>query len=147
MATMTVPEEMALTVDLEVSINAPASKVFAAVLKQLGPEFGPDGHSMPLTLEARPGGRWFRDLGNDQGHLWGHVQVIKKDRILEITGPFFMSYAAINHLQFKLDADGNKTRLVFKHTAIGMIDDNHRKGVTEGWTKTMEQIRKAAEGH
>ena len=146
MSTQTVPEEMSLTIDLEVSVNAPANKVFAAVLKQLGSEFGPDGRPMPLVLEARPGGRWFRDLGKDQGHLWGHVQVIKQDRLLEITGPLFMSYAAINHIQFKLDAEGNKTKLSFKHTAIGLIDDTHRQGVNEGWSKTMEAIRTAAEG-
>ena len=25
-----------------------------------------------MKLEAWPGGRWFRDLGDGNGHLWGH---------------------------------------------------------------------------
>ncbi len=33
---------------------------------------------MPMKLEAWPGGRWFRDLGDGNGHLWGHVQAIKR---------------------------------------------------------------------
>ena len=41
---------------------------------------------MPFKLEAWPGGRWFRDLGNNAGHLWGHVRVIKPPALLEISG-------------------------------------------------------------
>ena len=37
---------------------------------------------------------WYRDLGNDAGHLWGHVQVIKPPTWLELCGPMFMSYPA-----------------------------------------------------
>jgi uncharacterized protein YndB with AHSA1/START domain len=42
---------------------------------------------MPMVLEARPGGRWFRDLGGNDGHFWGLVQAIKRPTLLEITGP------------------------------------------------------------
>ena len=44
-----------------------------------------------MKLEPWPGGRWFRDLGNDNGHFWGLVQAIKRPTLLEITGPLFMS--------------------------------------------------------
>lgn len=147
MATATLPEELTLTIDMQMTINAPASRVFAAILKQLGPDFGPDGSGkmMPLVLEAHPGGRWYRDLGNNQGHLWGHVQVIKKDRLLEMTGPMFMSFAAINHIQYKLDAEGDKTKVSFIHTGIGKVADEHRAGMTKGWTQILESIRKIAE--
>ena len=50
---------------------------------------------MPMMLEAWPGGRWFRDLGNGNGHLWGHVQAIKAPTLLEITGPLMMSFAVV----------------------------------------------------
>jgi len=29
---------------------------------------------MPMKLEAWPGGRWYRDLGDNNGHFWGVVQ-------------------------------------------------------------------------
>ena len=54
----------------------------------------PDGKPMPMKIEPWPGGRWYRDLGDDNGHLWGHVQAIKRPTLLEITGPLFMSYPA-----------------------------------------------------
>jgi uncharacterized protein YndB with AHSA1/START domain len=146
MSVATVPEEMTLQVDMELPIKASASKVFAALIRQLTTEFGPPEHPMNLTLEAWPGGRWFRDLGDKQGHFWGHVQVIKKDKLLELCGPMFMSYAATNHLQFRLDTEGDRTTLVFKHRAIGMIEDQHRKGVTDGWKQMLEGVRRFSEG-
>ena len=46
----------------------------------------PDGKPLPMLLEPHPGGRWFRDLGGDNGHLWGFVQSIKRPVLLEIWG-------------------------------------------------------------
>ena len=67
---------------------------FAALLEQMGPaNETPDGNPLPMKIEPWPGGRWYRDLGNDNGHHWGHVQAIKRPTLLEITGPLFMSHA------------------------------------------------------
>lgn len=71
---------------------------------------------MPMVLEEWPGGRWFRDLGNGQGHLWGFVQVIKPPTLIEIQGPMFMSYAAAGHLQLRLTQIPGGTELTY---AIG----------------------------
>ena len=56
-----------------------------------------------MILEPWPGGRWFRDRGNGVGHLWGHVQVIKPPVLIELSGPMFMSYPALNHVELRLD--------------------------------------------
>ena len=61
---------------------------------------------MPMKIEAWPGGRWFRDLGDNNGHFWGHVQAIKRPTLLEITGPLFMSYAVVSNLQYRLSEVG-----------------------------------------
>jgi hypothetical protein len=100
---------------------------------------------MPMVLEAWPGGRWFRDLGKNSGHLWGHVQVIKPPTLLEISGPLFMSYAAANHVQYRLTPEGASTRLAFTHRAIGEIAADHRTGVVEGWSTLLDRIRQSAE--
>jgi uncharacterized protein YndB with AHSA1/START domain len=145
MSTTMLSDELGLQVDLDVVIKASPAKVFAAMLKQLSSEFGPDGNRMTMALEPFPGGRWYRDLGNNQGHFWGHVQVIKQDKLLEIFGPLFMSYPAMNHLQFRLTPEGDKTRLTFKHHGIGKIDPQHREGVTMGWQGTLDSIRTQSE--
>jgi uncharacterized protein YndB with AHSA1/START domain len=105
----------------------------------------PDGTPMPMKLEARPGGRWYRDLGNDTGHFWGHVQVIKPGKLLEIVGPLFMSYPASSHMQYRLEADGAVTRLKLVHRAIGLIPADHREGVNEGWQYKIDRIKRLAE--
>ena len=135
-----------LEVTREEDIAAPIDVVFETLLEQIGPrnEGGP-GSPLPMKLEAWPGGRWYRDLGNSTGHLWGHVQVIKPPTLLEISGPLFMSYPAISHVQYRLTAEGPKTRLKFAHRAIGLITPEHREGVVKGWTAILTKIREAAE--
>ena len=106
----------------EETVAAPIDVVFQAVLDELGPESQMmGGKPFPMKLEAWPGGRWYRDLGNNAGHLWGHVQVIKPPGLLEICGPLPMSYPVASHLQYRLTADGDGTRLEFAHRAFGLI--------------------------
>ena len=53
----------------ELQIAAPIDISFEALLAELGPEGQmPDGKPFPFKLEPWPGGRWFRDLGNNAGH-------------------------------------------------------------------------------
>src|SRR3954454_16300303 len=127
MATVEAPSEIqTLHVRKEIQIAAPIDIVFETVLENQGP-FA----NMALKIEPWPGGRWYRDLGNNTGHLWGHVQVIKPPKLLEITGPMMMSYPAANHLQYKLTAEGTGTRLQLTHRAMGMIEDQHREGLPQ----------------
>ncbi|MHB1768332.1 MAG: SRPBCC family protein [Phycisphaerae bacterium] len=97
------PEQYVLHIEKEIQIDATPAIVFEAILEQIGPGADrPDGTPMPMKLEPWPGGRWYRDLGNNIGHFWGHVQVIKPPMLLEITGPMFMSYPVISHVQYRL---------------------------------------------
>ena len=132
----------ALHIHQEVEISAPPSVVFESVLHQVGPGFsGMDGKSMNARLEPWPGGRWFRDLGNNTGHWWGHVQVIKPPTLLELYGPIFMSYPAINHVQYRLTEKGSGTLLTLTHRGFGEIASEHREGVTKGWGKMLNEIK------
>jgi uncharacterized protein YndB with AHSA1/START domain len=100
---------------------------------------------MPFTLEAWPGGRWYRDLGDGNGHFWGVVQAIKKPTLLEISGPLFMSYPAVSNVQYRLsEADGG-TLIKFHHTALGLIQDEHREGVGTGWSHIHARVKARAE--
>jgi uncharacterized protein YndB with AHSA1/START domain len=130
----------------EETIAAPIEIVFESVLAELGPESQMmDGKSMPLKLEAWPGGRWYRDLGNNAGHFWGHVQVIKPPTLLEIVGPMPMSYPAVNHIQYRLTAQGGSTVLKFTHQAMGLVVPDHRDGMPKGWAYKLNRIREIAE--
>jgi uncharacterized protein YndB with AHSA1/START domain len=135
-----------LEIRKEITIKASIERTFEALLEELGPASQMlDGKPMPLTLEAWPGGRWFRDLGNNSGHLWGHVQVIKAPTLLELWGPMAMSYPAINHIQYRLKAEGSSTVLTLLHRAMGLISIDHREGMPKGWGFKVERVRQLAE--
>ena len=97
-----------LTLDLEQhgEVEAGIDVVFQSVLHRFGEgNMNPAGDSLQRVLEQWPGGRWFRDRGNGAGHLWDHVQVIKPPVLLELSGPLFMSYPAMNHVGGATGAD------------------------------------------
>jgi len=57
-------DDLTLDVEQHVEIKAASEKVFAAVLHRFGKgNTRPDGQSLELLLEAKPGGRWYRDRG------------------------------------------------------------------------------------
>jgi hypothetical protein len=133
-----------LNICKEIDIDAPLAVAFVAMLEQLGPENSTPHGPMPMALEPWPGGRWFRDLGNNAGHLWGHVQVIKPPTLLEVSGPLFMSYPAVSHVQYRLVEHGRGTRLTLKHRALGEILPEHREGVSMGWEHMLAGIKARA---
>jgi hypothetical protein len=139
-------ENMTLDITRELQVNASLEDTFEALLEQIGPgnERG-EGDPMPMVIEPWPGGRWYRDLGDGNGHFWAHVQAIKRPTLLEFAGPLFASSPLISNLQYRLkEADGG-TLIAFRHTALGFIPDEQRKGVNQGWSSLLDRIRKAAE--
>jgi uncharacterized protein YndB with AHSA1/START domain len=135
-----------LHITKEEQIAAPIEIVFESLLEQMGPgnEAGA-GKPMPMKLEAWPGGRWFRDLGNDTGHFWGHVQVIKPPTLLELCGPMFMSFPGVNHVQYRLTAEGDGTRLKLMHRAFGQIPQEVMENAGGGWEYGLKRVREIAE--
>jgi activator of Hsp90 ATPase-like protein len=138
-------ESLMLEVNQEIRVRASLETTFAALLEQIGPENESPERKMPMKLEAWPGGRWFRDLGNGDGHLWGHVQAIKRPTLLEVTGPLFMSYAVVSNLQYRLSDENGETVIRFHHKAFGVIQDDHRRGVSMGWSHINQKIKERAE--
>ena len=139
-------DNLTLTVKDEVLVNAPLERTFDSLIANVGRlNETPDGKPFPMTLEAWPGGRWFRDLGSKNGHLWGHVQAIKRPTLLEIYGPLFMSFPVTSNIQYRLKEVDGGTLIVFHHLAIGLIPDEYRQGVGRGWKHILDRTRREAE--
>src|SRR5271167_217386 len=139
-------ESLTLIVTKEMHVQASVEDTFAALLEQLGPQnTTPEGVNMQMKLEAWPGGKWWRDLGDNNGHFWGNVQAIKRPTLLEFCGPLFMSYAVVSNVQYRLSEVGGGTLITFHHRAFGAISEDHRKGVTGGWAHMLEGARQRAE--
>jgi len=140
-------EDLTLSVKEEIHVKASITKTFEALLEQLGPmNEVPDVGPMPMKLEAWPGGRWFRDLGGENGHFWAHVQAIKRPTLLELNGPLFMSYPVSSNLQYRLSEESGGTVITFRHLALGLIEEDHRKGVVRGWSAIHARVKAFAEG-
>lgn len=146
--TMTVPalESQTFIITEEINVCASPEQTFESLVAQMGRlNETPDGTPLPMILEAFPGGRWYRDLGGDNGHLWGFVQNIKRPALLEIWGPLFMSTAATSNLIYRLTETPEGTLITFTHTLVGPFPEEHRKQLATGWTALHARVRKAAE--
>ena len=139
-------EGLTLNITQEIQVKASLEDTFEAILEQIGPGNDTlDGTPMPMKIEPWPGGRWFRDLGDNNGHFWGHVQAIKRPTLLEIWGPLFMSYGAVSNVQYRLSEANGGTLIKFHHKAFGPIQEEHRQNVSKGWGHTLSRIRGRAE--
>ena len=139
-------ENLSLTVTEESRVRSSLATTFAALLEEMGPSNeGHNGAPMPMTLEPWPGGRWFRDLGDNNGHLWGHVQAIKRPTLLEITGPLMMSFAVASNLQYRLKEVDGGTLITLRHTALGLFPDGYRDALSQGWPLLFDRVRRRVE--
>jgi uncharacterized protein YndB with AHSA1/START domain len=144
--TATTLDNVTLNITQEIHVKASIEATFEALLNQMGPgNETPDGTPLPMTIEPFPGGRWFRDLGQDNGHFWGHVQAIKRPTLLEITGPLFMSAAVVSNVQYRLKEVAGGTLIAFRHSAFGFVPEEHRQGLAQGWTPLLQRVRRQAE--
>jgi uncharacterized protein YndB with AHSA1/START domain len=147
MSTSTLPEidHLTFTITQEIRVNAPIDVTFQSLLEQITDNELPDGTKMPMKLEPWPGGRWYRDLGNDNGHFWAHVQAIKRPTLLELAGPLMMSSPVANNVQYRLTEADGVTLIKFRHIAFGLIDEAHQKGLSGGWSFIHDRVRHRAE--
>src|SRR5689334_3511917 len=144
--TAPVSDTQTFTITEEIAVRAPLEQTFASLVAQMGRlNETPDGKPLPMVLETRPGGRWYRDLGGDNGHLWGFVQSIKRPALLEIWGPLFMSTGSTNNLIYRLSEENGGTLITFRHTLVGPVPDEFRDNMPPGWAAMHARVKKNAE--
>lgn len=133
-----------LEVTRKIEIAATIDVVWETLLENMGPlNESPDKELHDLVLEARPGGRWYRDFGGNTGYWWGTVQSIRPPELLEMHGPMFMSSPAVNHVIFRLKEENGLTVIDFAHRAMGLIPHHLMDGkdVNKGWDNFFVNVR------
>jgi Activator of Hsp90 ATPase homolog 1-like protein len=145
-ATAQAIDNLTLNITQEIHVHASLDATFAALLEEIGPHNEANGKPMPMKIEPWPGGRWYRDLGDNNGHFWAHVQAIKRPTLLEFTGPLFMSYPVVSNLQYRLSETEGGTLIKFQHAAMGLIPDEVRKHASTGWGLMHARVKTRAEG-
>jgi len=140
-------DDLTLTINQEMHVKAPLDVTFAALLEQLGPgNQTPDGKSLNMKIEAWPGGRWYRDMGEDNGHFWAHVKAIMRPSLLEFAGPLFASFPFVSNVQYRLSEVEGGTLIKFQHSALGFVTEEHKAGMNKGWASMHDRVRTHAEG-
>ena len=145
LAVPAINDNLTLNISQEIHVRASLETTFASLLEQLGPANEGDNGPMPMKLEAWPGGRWFRDLGEKEGHFWANVQAIKCPTLLEFSGPLFMSYPVINNVQYRLSKVEGGTLISFRHSALGFVPDDVRNRISGGWNQINQRAKQRAE--
>lgn len=139
-------EQLTLTLTEEIHVRASLDTTFAALLEEMGPHNQtPYGEKLPMVIEPWPGGRWFRDLGGENGHFWAHVQAIKRPTLLELCGPLFLSAPVMSNLQYRLAPVEGGTLISFRHAALGFVPDELRSNMGQGWSVLHDRVRRTAE--
>ena len=139
-------ESQTFTITEDIDVHASIEQTFKSLIAQIGRlNETADGTPLPMVLETHPGGRWYRDLGGDNGHLWGFVQSIKRPTLLEIWGPLFMSTGATSNMMYRLSETPEGTLIKFRHTVVGPFPDENRPLMASGWSAMHARVRKAAE--
>lgn len=134
-------------IEQQLEIRADPEKVFEGLIRHLCDMEGEPGKPrLKLKLERKPGGRWYRDLGSDSGHLWGFVQSIKPPALLEIFGPLMLSVPVAAHLIVRLSPIDGGTRLVFRNEVFGPVPEEFRDGMAEGWGQMLDAMKRDVEG-
>ncbi len=130
--------EVPQVLDVQVTsrVRAPVRHVWSCMVGRIGEwmvQF-PGGADLSLRLEAFPGGRLYRDLGEHQGHWWATVQVILEPRLLELHGPLFFSAPTISHVSLRIDEgqDASSSSVTVRHRAVGPTD-GHIEGARAAW--------------
>ena len=146
---MTSPQDQDLVIDISQAVDVEASPeaVYRGVLDQLSNLRGDmEGEVLTLRLEEWPGGRWFRDLGDGAGHLWGFVQSIKPPTLIELYGPMFMSFAVASNLIIRVEAVPTGARVNLRHQILGQIPQGYRDGIEDGWARFVEDVKGRVQG-
>ncbi len=139
-------EDLSASIQDEIRVKATIGVTFDALIEQLTEGMtGAENRPMPMKIEQWPGGRWYRDLGDGNGHLWAHVQAIKRPTLLEFCGPLMMSYAVASNVQYRLKEVDGGTLVTFQHLCLGFLPSDYKKGFTEGWKMISQRAKERAE--
>lgn len=140
-------ENMTLKIEQEIHVQAPMDVTFAALLEQLGPgNETPDGKKLNMRIEAWPGGRWYRDMGEGNGHWWANVKAIMRPSLLEFVAPLFASFPMFSNVQYRLTEVEGGTVIKFQHTALGFVPEEMRPQMNKGWAAMHDRAKRQAEG-
>ncbi|HVA20007.1 MAG TPA: SRPBCC domain-containing protein [Solirubrobacteraceae bacterium] len=129
-----------LQIEQAVQIEASPERVFDALTTGIGAWWSHSNSGKPdaMTLEPRPGGRFFEEFGASGGAHFATVQYIKRSEQLRMTGPMGMTTPVLGVVNFSLETQGAATLLALSHHIIGVFDDEVIGIYGGGWQELLD---------
>ena len=123
----------------EITIAAPRERVFDS-LSAMGSwwphRFVRDSR---VQLEAVAGGRFWEEWA-DGAALYATVTRVERPARLEYAGPMGMRQPVTALVVYELEERDGGTRVRVTHRAFGDIDEETRRGYTEGWREVLAAL-------
>src|SRR5215831_10797282 len=120
-------------VKLEANINAPAAKVYEALVGQVGlwwdPEHTYSGDAKNLSIDARPGGCFCEKLPNGGGIEHARVIYVAPREVLRLSGALgpLQASGVAGTLTWKLTSGTDQTRVQLSYSVGGFIEGGFEK--------------------
>lgn len=140
-------ESRVVHIEDEIRIGAPASRVFGAMVGEIGMWFwrGEEGTDPPAKLEAWAGGRFFREWGEGNTELFATVGLIKKDRQLRLLGSIGGRHAIASVADLVLEEEGDETLVRVTHRVSGEVTDAEVGDYESGWHDELASLKRWVE--
>ncbi len=142
----------ATTIVREISINAPAAKVFAALTQpeQMVRWWGDDNIYRLTNMEAdvRVGGRWRtvgRDVAGEEFYVEGEYRTIDSPVVLEYTWRYSWAQDGDPQTVVRFDLDERDGATHVQVTHSGFADAHSKHGHDDGWVLVLGWLRNFAE--
>jgi uncharacterized protein YndB with AHSA1/START domain len=121
------------SVKFEVSVDAPAAKVYDTLVGQVGSwwdsEHTYSGDAKNLSIDARPGGCFCERLPNGGGIEHARVIYVAPREVLRLSGALgpLQASAVVGTLTWELTNDGEKTRIQLLYNVGGFVEGGFEK--------------------
>lgn len=132
-------EVRAVQYTLEVPIEAPVDRVWAALTEETNAWWLPDFHMVGadsiVTFEARAGGKLVEEKADGGSLLWYTVQMCTPGESIHLVGHIAPNWGgpATSMLELKLEADGAGTRLIVNDALFGRVGETTPQSLRDGW--------------
>lgn len=140
-------EVRAFQIEQEVTIDAPAARVYDALTGEVAAWWGlPHMYAedaRDIILEPRVGGRFYEDWGNGEGALYATVTIARRPERLRLSGSMGMRGAVAGVIEVTLTPKGGATVLRMSHRAVGEVTGETESGYRDGWRTLLTERLKA----
>lgn len=128
-------------IEQNITIQALREDVFDAVTKEISAWWSaPYFHASEtkqLVLEAKVGGRFYEDIGDNEGMLLATVMFIKRPDELRMMGPMGMVGPVQGVILFQFEMKDDGTLLKLSHRMVGEVSEEIETAYSGGWQELL----------